>query len=116
MGSLLATDGSAAEAVSMTSALSGLLQVVVALVVVSVLAFWMLRILAKRGFGPLAQGFAHVEGRASLDGHNGLLIVRVEGRRLLLSTHPRTPARLLLELAEAPDAHSPSPPPENPLS
>ncbi len=116
MGSSLATDGTATQAVSMTSALSGLLQAVVALVVIAALSYWALRLLQKRGFGPLKAGFAQVEGRAALDGQSGLLIVRVEGRRLLLATHPQAPARLLLELDAAPEASRPSSPPPGPAS
>lgn len=99
MGFSLATDHSTSEAISTASALGGLLQGVLAVVVVTALIFWALRLLAKRGMGPFAPGFAQIEQRSSLGGTQALLIVRVEGRRLLLATHPGSPARLLLELS-----------------
>ena len=52
-----------------------------------------------------------VEQSFRLDAHSGLVIVEIEGRRLLLATHASAAPRLLLELgketaAEAPDGGS----------
>jgi flagellar biogenesis protein FliO len=95
MGSLLDVNGPAS---STGSDLSSLLQSLLALAIVGLLAWVCLRFLAARGFGKMGNGQLQVEARMMLDARSGLLVLRVEGRRLLLATHADAPARLLVEL------------------
>jgi hypothetical protein len=48
-----------------------------------------------------------IEARLPLDTRSALLVVRVEGRRLLLATHSQAPARLVAELSASPDGREP---------
>lgn len=88
---------------------ASLLQAVVVLALTAALAYLSLRFGAARGLlGPRGGKGLQVESSVRLDARSQLLIVRVEGRRLLLATHAQGAARLLLELgpvgAEAPGA------------
>ncbi len=84
-----------------------LLQAVIALVLVSGLAFVTLRWAKQRGLG-LARGkLLKVEERVPLDLRNALVVVQVDGRRLLLATSETGPARLIAEL----EARAPAPEP-----
>jgi flagellar biogenesis protein FliO len=89
------------------SELYGLLQAALALVVVALLAVVCLRWLARRGWGRNRGTLVEVEERVALDARNSLMVVRVEGRRLLLATHHAGPARLVTELGAAPRALEP---------
>ena len=94
---------------------SGLLQVVLALVIVSAAAYLVLRALSARGLGRLQKGALQVEQRVALDAYNGLVVLQVEGRRLLLSVHRHAAARLLAELSPeaAVEAAAPAAPTES---
>jgi len=108
MGLLLEATQPTSPASTHGSEVAGLLQVLLALVLVSGLAYVVLRALAKRGFGRLpAHGPLEVEHQLPLDRQSGLLVVRVEGRRLLLSTHRDAPPRLLTELEPSSSAAGP---------
>ncbi len=98
MGLLLEATQPVLEGTSVGRELAGLAQVLVALALVIALAYAVLRLLARRGFGTLGPGPIQVEQRVFLDTHNALLVVQVEGRRLLLASHRGAPARLITEL------------------
>jgi flagellar biogenesis protein FliO len=99
---------SPAEASSVGGEALALLQVVMALALVSALAVLILRALARRGFGRSAsEAGMQIEQRLALDPQQALLIVRVEGRRLLLASHRTAPARLLVELGPKADHGAP---------
>jgi flagellar biogenesis protein FliO len=98
MACLLHADNPAQETARLALDWSGLLQAALALSLVSLIAYLVLRALAKRGFGGFAQGPVQIEQRLFLDVHGGLLVIRVQGRRLLLATHRNAPARLITEL------------------
>jgi len=85
---------------------SSLLQAVVVLALTAALAYLSLRFGAARGLlGGLLGGSRgkqlQIEESVRLDARNQLVIVQVEGRRLLLATHAQEAARLLLELGPA---------------
>lgn len=80
---------------------TGLLEAVVALLLVAGLAYLSLRFAGGRGlFGGRNKQLA-IEESLRLDGKSALLVVRVEGRRLLLATHPHAAPTLLTELDAA---------------
>jgi flagellar biogenesis protein FliO len=87
---------------------SGLLQALLALIAVAALAFVLLRSGALRGALTPRGRLLNVEETLRLDARNGLAIVRVEQRRLLLATSAEGSPRLLLEL---PAANEPQPAP-----
>lgn len=95
----------AASALATDYALS-LLQAVVVLGLTAALAYLTLRFGAARGLLGSARGkLIQVEESVRVDSKSGLLIVRVEGRRLLLATHSHAAPQLLLELGPgAPEA------------
>ncbi len=101
MGLLLEATRPASGTSQLQLELASLLQVLFALVLVSAVAYGVLRALARRGFGKLGVGPVQVEQRLFLDAQSALLVVSVEGRRLLLATHRGAPARLISELAPA---------------
>ncbi|MFT3923588.1 MAG: flagellar biosynthetic protein FliO [Myxococcales bacterium] len=108
MGLLLEASQPTSPVATHGAELASLLQVVVALLVVSALAYGVLRVLARRGFGRLpSQGSLRVEQRLNLDSQGDLLVVRVEGRRLLLAAQRGAPARLIAELGPAPEGTEP---------
>lgn len=85
----------------MSDDLFGLAQALSALLLLGALV-WVVR---RVGFGvfSLRKGRAlEIEERLPLDMRGGLVIVRAEGRRWLLATSDRGPARLLVELAPVP--------------
>lgn len=100
MGLLLEATQPASETSELGLEFMSLLQVLLALALISALAYGVLRVLARRGFGKLGVGPVQVEQRLFLDAQSGLLVVRVEGRRLLLATHRGAPARLITELTQ----------------
>jgi flagellar biogenesis protein FliO len=68
--------------------------------ITAALAYLSLRFGAARGLWSGARGKQlQIEERVHLDAKNQLLIVRVEGRRLLLATHAQGAAQLVVELA-----------------
>ncbi|MET0285156.1 MAG: flagellar biosynthetic protein FliO [Polyangiales bacterium] len=80
----------------------GLAQAICALLLLGALV-WLVR---RTGFGvlvPRKNRLLEVEERLPLDLRNGLVIARVEGRRILLAVSDHGPARLLLELPKIPD-------------
>jgi flagellar biogenesis protein FliO len=96
---------------SATGALFGVAQALCALALL-LAVIWLLR---RTRMGSLPFG-AHkaralaVEERIPIDLRSGLVIVRVEGRRLLLATSDSGPARLVSELTPAePGAKDPGP-------
>lgn len=101
MGSLLDATSHAPTA---GSEILTLLQALCALAIVSGLAYVSLRWLAQRGVGRGQGRLLQVEERVALDPHSSLLVVRVEGRRLLLAAHRDEAPRLLVELADTPPA------------
>jgi flagellar biogenesis protein FliO len=79
--------------------LAGLSSAALALLAVAGVAFAVLRFAALRGaLGPRGK-LLGVEESLRLDPRNQLVIVRVEGRRLLIATHSDATARLLAELS-----------------
>jgi flagellar biogenesis protein FliO len=101
MGSLLDATSHAPTA---GSEVLTLLQALCALAIVSGLAYVSLRWLAQRGLGRAQGRLLQVEERVTLDAQSSLLVVRVEGRRLLLAAHRDEAPRLLLELSDTPSA------------
>jgi flagellar biogenesis protein FliO len=92
---------------------TSLLQVLVVLALTAGLAYATLRFGAARGLLPGARGkLLTVEESVRIDPKTSLVIVRVEGRRLLLATHAQGAARLLIELASS----TPQPAAEQPRS
>ena len=87
---------------------SSLLSAVLVLVATGGLAYVSLRFGAARGLLGVGRGkLMQIEDRVRLDARSQLVIVQIEGRRLLLSTHTHDAARLLLELSPLPSpAHS----------
>jgi flagellar biogenesis protein FliO len=78
---------------------SSLVQAVVVLAATAALAYVSLRFGAARGLLGAGRGkLLQIEDRVRLDARSQLLIVQIEGRRLLLATHTHDAARLLLEL------------------
>jgi flagellar biogenesis protein FliO len=106
MGLLLAATQPAPEGSPIGPELAGLVQVLLALAAVSALAYGVLRALARRGFGGQGSGSLRIEQRIFLDAQSALLVVQVEGRRLLLATHRGAPARLITELEGNPPMSS----------
>jgi len=77
-----------------------LLQAVVVLGLTAALAYLTLRFGAARGLLGSTRGkLIQVEESVRLDPKSSLVIVRIEGRRLLVSTHAQGAPRLVLELA-----------------
>jgi flagellar biogenesis protein FliO len=87
---------------------TSLLQVLLVLAVTAALAYGSLRFGAARGLFPSARGkLLQVEESVRIDAKSSLVIVRVEGRRLLLATHAQGAPQLLVELgASAPEPAS----------
>lgn len=82
----------------------GLAQALSALLLLAAL-IWLIRRLRVDStfFSARKNGLLAIEERLPLDLRSGLVIVRVEDKRLLLSTSDQGPARLLMEL-RGPDA------------
>lgn len=79
---------------------ASLLQAVVVLAITAGLAYLSLRFGAARGLlGASRSKRLQIEDSLRLDARSRLVIVQVEGRRLLLATHTQGAARLVLELA-----------------
>lgn len=76
-----------------------LLEAFCVLAVVGALAWFSLRFLQRRGLFALPAHKLELEARLPIDLKNSLVIVQVEGRRLLLSLADGSPARLVAELA-----------------
>lgn len=79
--------------------LSGLLQAVLALALVGVAAYGALRLLPRGALLGRRGKALVVEESLRVDARSSLLIVQVEGRRLLVATHSTAGATLLAELA-----------------
>lgn len=95
----MTTLSQAASSLATDYALS-LLQAVVVLGLTAALAYLTLRFGAARGLLGRTRGkLIQIEESVRLDGKSSLLIVRVEGRRLLVSTHAQSTPQLVLELA-----------------
>jgi flagellar biogenesis protein FliO len=78
---------------------ASVVQALVVLALTAALAYLSLRFGAARGLLPGSKGKQlEIEERMRLDAKNQLLIVRVEGKRLLVATHAQGAAQLLLEL------------------
>lgn len=85
----------------LTGELFGLAQALSALALL-LAAVWLVRRLRPGGgFGARKNRLLAIEERLPLDLRGGLVIVRAEGRRLLLSVSDQGPARLLTELERA---------------
>lgn len=82
----------------------GLLEAMLALAVVAGLAYAALRFLPRGKLFARSSKRLAVEESLRLDSKSSLLIVQVEGRRLLVATHNQAAATLLTELS--PDAKS----------
>jgi flagellar biogenesis protein FliO len=102
------------DAAQQRSDWSGLLQALSALALLSAGAYVVLRAAAQRGWGAAAKGALQIEQRIALDQHSALVVLQVEGRRLLLAVHRHAAARLLIELEarREPGAASPGRPRE----
>ena len=88
---------------------ASVVQALVVLALTAALAYLSIRFGAARGLLPGARGKQlQIEERVRLDAKNQLLIVRVEGKRLLLATHAQGAAQLLLELAPPSDDAPPA--------
>jgi flagellar biogenesis protein FliO len=83
--------------------LFGLAQALCALALLGALV-WLVRRTGFHVLVPRKNRLLQVEERLPLDLRNGLVIVRAEGRRLLLAVSDHGPARLLLELPKQDDA------------
>lgn len=70
--------------------------------VTAALVYVTLRFLTARGLVSPRARAAQLEQSFRIDGKSNLVIVVVEGRRLLLATHESGPPRLLLELEPKP--------------
>lgn len=104
LGALLQTSiapGAQATDVGAGSAVFSALQAVAALLLVLAVAWYARRFLLGGGLSSKRGGRMKIEERLGLDLRNALLIVRVDERRLLLSTSDRGPARLVAELTPA---------------
>ena len=85
---------------ALTDYTSSLLSAVIVLAATAGLAYVSLRFGAARGLLGAARGKSmQIEERVRLDARSQLVIVQIEGRRLLLSTHTHDAARLVLELS-----------------
>ena len=96
MGALLQADTLAGGYVA------GLLQALLALAVVAGLAYLGLRFAPRGGLFSRRGKLLGVEETLRLDARSCLLIVQVEGRRLLVATHSQAGATLLTELGPEP--------------
>jgi flagellar biogenesis protein FliO len=85
-----------------------LLEALLALVLVAALAWLVLKFIAARAVVAPKAGKLVIEERVMLDMKSSLLVVRVGGRRLLVSAGEGGPPRLLTELD--PEAASPRSP------
>jgi flagellar biogenesis protein FliO len=85
-----------------------LLEAFCVLALVGGIAFFALRFLQRRGLLALPSRRLELEARLPIDLKNSLVIVQVEGRRLLLALADGSPARLVAELEAAREAQ-PSP-------
>ena len=90
------------------------LRVLLALAGVCVLALFSLRWLASRGVGRPGAGGGRVRvlERVALDAQRAVLLVRADGRTLLLGTGPGAAPTLITELSEPPAIEA-SPAPES---
>lgn len=79
-----------------------LLQALAALALMLALVYWLRRLLLSGNLQRRRSERMQLEERLNLDLRNALVVVRVEGRRLLLATGDHGPARLLCELACTP--------------
>src|SRR5690349_6800430 len=78
---------------------SSLVQGLVVLAATAALAYVSLRFGAARGLLGAGSGkLIQIEDRVRLDARSQLVLVQVEGRRLLLALHTQDAARLVLEL------------------
>lgn len=78
---------------------SSLVQAIIVLAATAALAYVSLRFGAARGLLGAGNGkLIQIEDRVRLDARSQLVVVQIEGRRLLLATHTHDAARLLLEL------------------
>src|SRR5687768_3493624 len=96
MGALLQADTLASGYVA------GLLQAVLALAVVAGVAYLGLRLGPRAGLFSRRGKLLAVEETLRLDARSSLLIVQVEGRRMLVATHNQAGATLLTELGAPP--------------
>lgn len=96
MGALLQADSLASGYVA------GLLQALLALAAVAALAYLALRFLPRAGLFARRGTRLGVEEGLRLDAKSSLLIVQVEGRRLLVATHSQAGTTLLTELGAQP--------------
>ena len=98
------------------SAVFSALQAFAALLLVAAGVWYARRFLLGGTLAGKRGGRIKIEERVGIDLRNGLLIVRVDERRLLLSTSDRGPARLLVELAPAAPLDDSARPPESTIS
>ncbi|HEX6240527.1 MAG TPA: flagellar biosynthetic protein FliO [Polyangiales bacterium] len=85
---------------ALTDYTSSLLSAVLVLAATACLAYVSLRFGAARGLLGTGRGKTmQIEERVRLDARSQLVIVQIEGRRLVLSTHTHDAARLVLELS-----------------
>lgn len=84
------------------SAAFSALQAFAALLLVAAGVWYARRFLLGSNVTGKRGGRMKIEERLGLDLRNGLLIVRIDERRLLLATSDRGPARLITELSPAP--------------
>jgi flagellar biogenesis protein FliO len=82
----------------LTGELFGLAQALSALALLLAAVWLVRRLRTGGGFGAHKNRLLAIEERLPLDLRGGLVIVRAEGRRLLLSVSDHGPARLLTEL------------------
>lgn len=88
---------------------STLLSAIVSLAIIAGLAYAALRFGPARLWKRGRSKSLCVEDNVALDARSSLVIVRVEGRRLLLATHAQETARLITELAPAAPAEERAP-------
>lgn len=87
---------------------AALLQGVVSLLAVCLLAWLVLRVLGKSGFGRGDGQRMRVVDRLSLDARNQLYLVEIEGQRYLLSASGQSAPRLIEALGPSAQALGPS--------
>jgi flagellar biogenesis protein FliO len=80
----------------------GALQALATLALLAAAAWLVWRLRQRSLVGAAAHGRLAIEERVRLDLRSGLVIVRIDDRRLLLATSEHGPARLIAELASDP--------------